>query len=44
MSVDSPTIPGKQNLAFVAKIEGAANGIEFQPTIKTWLNGNSTDK
>ena len=41
MSSDNITVPGKQTLIFIAKIEGAANGIEFQPTIKTWLNGNS---
>ena len=43
MNVDNVTIPGKQNLVFVVKIEGAANGIEFQPTIKVWLNGNSSE-
>ena len=40
MSSDNITVPGKQTLVFIAKIEGAANGIEFSPTIKTWLNGN----
>ena len=43
MNVDNVTIPGKQNLSFVAKIEGAANGIKFQPIIKVWLNGNATE-
>ncbi len=37
------TVPGKQSLIFVAKLYGAANGIEFQPTIKTWLMGNNED-
>ena len=37
------TVPGKQTLVFIAKILGAANGIEFTPTIRTWINGNSQD-
>lgn len=37
------TVPGKQSLIFIAELYGAANGIEFQPTIKTWLMGNNED-
>ena len=44
MSNENITVPGKQTLIFIAKIEGAANGIEFQPTIKFWLNGNNEDE
>ena len=44
MSNENITVPGKQTLIFIAKIEGAANGIEFQPTIKLWLNGNNEDE
>ena len=40
MSTESTTIPGKQTLVFVLSILGASDGIEFQPTIKIWLNGN----
>ena len=41
MSNTGITVPGKQTLVFVAKLFGAANGIEFTPTIRTWLNGNN---
>ena len=44
MSSDNITVPGKQTLVFVAKILGAANEIEFQPTIKLWLNGNDEEE
>ena len=44
MSNENITVPGKQTLIFIAKIEGAANGIEFQPIIKLWLNGNSENE
>ena len=43
MGTENITIPGKQTLVFVTKIEGAANNTEFQPTIKLWLNGNTDD-
>jgi len=43
MTEDNITIPGKQTLIFVAKILGAKNGTEFQPTIKLWLNGNKEE-
>ena len=43
MGVDNITVPGKQTLVFVAKILGAKNGIDFQPTIKLWLNGNNEE-
>ncbi len=43
MSNTGITVPGKQTLIFVAKLFGAANGIEFQPTIKTWLIGNNEE-
>ncbi|MBR2784668.1 MAG: MucBP domain-containing protein, partial [Clostridia bacterium] len=35
------TVPGKQTLVLVLSIMGAPNGTTFQPTIKTWLNGNA---
>ena len=44
MGTENITVPGKQTLIFIAKIEGAANGIEFQPEIKLWLNGNGDDE
>ena len=44
MGNENITVPGKQTLIFIAKIEGAANGIEFQPTIKLWLNGNDKNE
>ena len=37
------TVPGKQNLVLVAKVLGATNGTQLQPTIKTWLNGNTEE-
>ena len=40
MSTEATTIPGKQTLVFVLSILGASDNIEFQPTIKIWLNGN----
>ena len=43
MLTDSTTVPGKQTLVFVCKILGVANGIDFQPKIKLWLNGNSDE-
>ena len=43
MGTENITVPGKQTLVFVAKILGAANGIEFEPEIKLWLNGNSEE-
>ena len=44
MGTDNITVPGKQTLIFVAKILGAANGIEFQPSIRIWLNGNDEEE
>ena len=41
MSKDIVTVPGKQTLVFIAKIEGAGNGTKFAPTIKTWIGGNN---
>ena len=43
MGTENITVPGKQTLVFVAKILGAKNGIEFQPEIKLWLNGNDEE-
>ena len=43
MGTENITVPGKQTLVFVAKILGASNGIEFEPEIKLWLNGNSEE-
>ncbi len=40
MSQNDITIPGKQNLSFVLKVDGACNGTEIQPEFKLWLNGN----
>ena len=41
MSEKEETVPGKQNLVFVANILGAPNNLKFNLTVKTWLNGNS---
>ena len=40
MSTDDLTVPGKQTLIFVVNILGAKNGLELQPELKFWLNGN----
>ena len=44
MGTENITVPGKQTLVFVAKILGAKNETEFQPTIKLWLNGNNENE
>ena len=43
MSDEIITVPGKQTLSLVLKVEGAANGTEFAPTFKVWMQGNETD-
>ena len=37
------TVPGKQNLSIVLKVEGAGNGTKLSPTFKVWMQGNETD-
>lgn len=44
MTQEDITIPGKQNLSFVLKVDGACNGTEIQPEFKLWLNGNQEKK
>ena len=43
MSNEEITIPGKQTLIFVTKVLGAKNGLELQPNITLWLNGNQNE-
>ena len=40
LSTEDTTVPGKQTLVFVAKVEGATNGYEIEPTFEVKLNGN----
>ena len=40
MSDSEITIPGKQNLIFIAKTDNAKNGTTIRPEIKVWLSGN----
>lgn len=43
LSDEIVTIPGKQALNFILKVENATNGMQIQPTFKVWLEGNETD-
>ena len=40
MSDENITVPGKQTLTLVLKLEGAKNGLEIKPEFKVWLEGN----
>ena len=44
MGTSNLTIPGKQTLIFITKVEGAPNGTQFAPNIKLWLTGNQTNE
>ena len=44
MSNEETTIPGKQTLVFVLKVEGAGNRTEIEPTFKFYLEGNSENE
>ena len=37
------TVPGKQTLDLVLKVEGAGNGTNLKPTFKLWIQGNEAD-
>ena len=37
------TVPGKQTLSLVLKVEGAANGTQITPTFKLWMQGNEAN-
>ena len=43
MSTTENTIPGKQTLVLVLKVEGAKNGTNINPEIKVWLEGNEEE-
>ena len=40
MSDENVTVPGKQTLTLILKLEGAKNALEIKPEIKVWLEGN----
>ena len=44
MSDDNITVPGKQTLTLVLKLEGAKNALEIKPEIKVWLEGNEENE
>ena len=44
MSNEETTIPGKQTLVFVLKVEGAGNRTEIEPTFKFNLEGNNENE
>lgn len=37
------TVPGKQTISLVLKVEGAGNGSTFAPTFKVWMQGNEAN-
>ena len=37
------TVPGKQNLSIVLKVEGGGNESVLNPTFKVWMQGNETN-
>ena len=43
MSDEIITVPGKQTLSLVLKVEGAGNGSTFAPTFRVWMQGNETN-
>ena len=43
MDENKITIPGKQTISVVLKVEGAGNGTKLNPTFKVWMQGNETD-
>ena len=44
MSSDGVTVPGKQELNLIVKVNGAENNFKFKPEVYMWLNGNETDE
>ena len=44
MSDENITIPGKQTLTLVLKLEGAKNKLEIKPEINVWLEGNEVNE
>ena len=44
MSESNITVPGKQTLTLVLKLEGAKNALEIKPEIKVWLEGNEENE
>ena len=43
MTDEKITIPGKQTISVVLKVEGVGNGTKLNPTFKVWMQGNETD-
>ena len=43
MSDEIITVPGKQTLTLVLKVEGAGNGTKLTPTFRVWMQGNETN-
>ena len=43
MSDEKITVPGKQTISLVLKVEGAANGTQLAPSFKVWMQGNETN-
>lgn len=44
MSESNITVPGKQTLTLILKLEGAKNALEIKPEIKVWLEGNEENE
>ena len=44
MDDDKITVPGKQTLTLILKVEGAGNGSTITPTFKVWMQGNESNK
>ena len=44
MSDNKITIPGKQAIPVVLKVEGAGNGTNVKPTFRLWMQGNEENK
>ena len=44
MSDNKITIPGKQSIPVVLKVDGAGNGTNVKPTFRLWMQGNETNK
>lgn len=44
MSDNKITIPGKQSIPVVLKVDGAGNGTNVKPTFRLWMQGNEENK
>ena len=44
MSDNKITIPGKQSIPVVLKVDGAGNGTNVKPTFRLWMQGNEANK